>query len=189
MFFLFINNFKDLVLLRVYLKIKYCTKNRIYLCYDVKTKVLLKTFLKAGVCQVHRAPLGEPVAGHGGAVAILGEQRLYRALTAYVVVEDLSHDLLDVLKNVSPVHEVLVESGGIRDVEIIAAGAVIFGVHTVEGVGDLGVYIGADRLLGPCGVDLAGGDVHDVIHEGERYVLGRLVGLAQMNRDGLGNDR
>ena len=143
---------------------------------------------EARLGQIHRAPLGQPVAGDGGAVAVLGEKRLHGALPAYVVIEDLTADALDVLKDIPPVDKVLIKAGGIGDVEVVAPGAVVFGVEAVEGVGDLGVHIGADGLLGPGGVDLAGGDVEDVVEEGDRHVLGGLIGLSQMDRNGLGDD-
>ena len=71
-----------------------------------------------------------------------------------VAVEYLVDDPADVFKNISVRYEELIRSGGVCNVEIVTAGAIELGVDAIEGEGDLGVDIGAERVFGPGGVDL-----------------------------------
>ena len=136
--------------------------------------------------KLHRAPLRKSVAGNGRAVAVLRKQRLDVALSANVVVEQFSRDLTDVVENIATVDEILIGSGGIGDVKIISARAIVFGEYAVECEGDLRVHIGADRALGPRWVDLARCHVGNIIEKGERDIFGFLVGCAEMYGYGLG---
>ena len=94
-----------------------------------------------------------------------------------------------VLKNVPPVYVVLVVAGGVGDIEVIAPRAVVFGIDAVESIGDLGIHVGSYGLLGPGGIYLAGRDIKNVVQKGYGHIRGRLIGLAQMDSYGLGNDR
>ena len=82
-------------------------------------------------------PLGKSLAGHGGPVAVHGEKRFYAAFPNKIVVKDFVNDPADILKNISAVDEGLIMSGGICDIKIIAARAVIFGIDPIEGKGNL----------------------------------------------------
>ena len=142
----------------------------------------------AVVGQRNGAPLGEPFAGDGGAVAVLGKQRIEHPLPADVLVVDLIHDAADIGKNIAPVHEVLVVVGIIGDIEIVALAGIPFGKNAVLSKGDLRKDIGPQGVFRPGGVDLAGGDVFDVIPEADGDIAGGgIIGRAQMHRD-IGGD-
>ena len=137
--------------------------------------------------QLLTAPLGQPVAGDGGAVAELGGQRLHKALTADIVVEDIVHQSVDIVKDVAAFDELLVRGGGGGDLEGIAAADVVFGVDPVQGEGDLRQNIGAERRELPGGIDLAGGYIFDVVGEGDGDVFRALAGGAQVYGDKFGD--
>ena len=109
--------------------------------------------IHARVGPVHRAPLLHALAGHGLAVAILGVIGVDGAHPAHVSIEDIVGNALHHLEHVALVHIVLVEAGGIGDVEVVAAAGVPLGEDAVEGQADLGVDVGPQRLLGPGGAN------------------------------------
>src|SRR5699024_1321951 len=74
------------------------------------------------------APLGQPVAGDGGAVAEFGGQRLYKADAPYVGVEHLIHQLADIFKDVTALDKFLVVGGGGGDSEGVAPAGIELGV-------------------------------------------------------------
>ena len=132
-------------------------------------------------------PLGEAVAGDGGAVAVLGEVGLDAPLPDNIFVEDVVHDVADIGENIPAVDIGLIVPGGIGDVEIVALAAVPFGVKPVERIGDLRVDIGAQRILRPGGIDLARGDVFDIIRKCDRDVLCARAGRAQVHGEKIRN--
>ena len=144
-----------------------------------------------GICpllgQLLAAPLGQAVAGGGGAVAELGGQGLHKALAADIVVKNLVHHLADVLKDVTSPNKFLVVLGGGGDLKIIAPAGVKFRIYSVQGEGDDGQYIGPDGGGLPGGVYLAGGHVFHIVGKGDGDVLRPLVGQAHMHRDGAGH--
>ena len=132
------------------------------------------------VGEFHGAPLGKPLAGNGGTVAELREQRLDAPLPHDVVVEYLIDDLADVIENVPAVYERLVVLRGACYVEIIAAAAVPLGIYAVERECHLGVDVGAYRGFRPGGVYLAACHVLDVVREGQGDILGVGIRRAEM---------
>ena len=122
-------------------------------------------------------------------VAEGGEQRLHIALPHDVVVEDIVHDLADVLEHIAAGDVGLIPLGGAGDVEIVALAAVELRIHPVQGEGDLGHDVGPQRRLRPGGVQLVRGHILDVAGEGHRYIGGAAVGQAQMDGDGGGDHR
>ena len=141
------------------------------------------------LCQIHAAPLAQAVAPGTHPIAEGGEQRLNIPLPHDVVVEDIVHDLADILKHIAAGHVGLIPLGGAGDIEVIAPAAVKLCVHPVQGKGDLGHDIGPQRRLRPGGVQLVGGHVLDVAGKGNGHIGGAAVGQAQMNGDEGGNDR
>ena len=137
---------------------------------------------------VHGAPLLHARAADGLAVAVLGVVGLDGAFAAHIGVEDVVGDALHGLKDLPPVDVVLVVTGGVGDVEVVALAGVPLGEDAVQGQADLGVDVGPQRLLRPGGIHLAGGHVGDVFAEAHRHVLGAGRRLAQVHRDGLGDD-
>ena len=135
------------------------------------------------------APLAQTVASGGGAVAVLGEIGLDAAASHHVGIEDVVHNVADRVVDLPTGDEGLVKLGGVGDVEIVALTAVPLGVIAVEGIGDLGIDVGAHGRLGPGGIDLAGGYVLDIV--GEIYVDILCVGGggAQMHHNGAGDKR
>ena len=127
------------------------------------------------VGKIHRAPLRKTVALYLNAVAVSGKQRLNAALAADVAVEDLTRDLADVVENVTAVDKGLINGGGVGDVKIITARAVILGVNAVERKGNLCVHVGSDGVFRPIGVDFRGCYVHDVVDKGNGHVLRRRI--------------
>ena len=136
--------------------------------------------------QLLAAPLGQAVAGDGGAVAEFGGQGLYKALPADVGGEQFVYQVIHIFKGAPALDEFLVVDGGGGDVEIVSPAGVVFGVDPVEGKGDLGQDVGPEGGLRPGGVDLAGGHVFDVVGKGHRHVFRPLAGRSGVDGDGLG---
>ncbi len=141
----------------------------------------------AGFRQRLRAPLAQAGAGDGRAVAELCRKRFHKALLPQVVVEDLVNDALHGGEVVPAVDEFLVDRRGGRDVKVVAAAAVELRVHTVEREGDDRQNVCDESAFLPSGVNFAGGDVFDVIREGDCDVCGVGVRRAEVHRDGFGN--
>ena len=139
--------------------------------------------------QVLAAPLGEAVAGAGGAVAELGRQGLYKVSAADVVVKSLIHRPADVLKDVPAADELLVVGGGGGDVEVIAPAGVELCVDPVQGKGDDGQDIGLDGRRLPGGVDLTGGHIFHIVREADRDVFRLLIRQAQVYGNRTGHNR
>ena len=137
--------------------------------------------------QVLAAPLGQAVAGGGGAVAEAGRQGLGKARAAEVVGKQGVHQLAHPVEDVPPLDELLVIGGGGGDVEVVALAGVKLGVHPVQGKGDLGQDVGPEGRDVPGGIDLAGGHVLDVVPEGDGDVLRLAVRGAQVDGD-VGGD-
>ena len=137
------------------------------------------------LCHGLAAPLGETVAGGGGAVAKFGCQGLHKAGAPYVGIEDLIHHLADVLKNVAPFDEFLVVGRAGGDVEGVAAAGVIFGIYPVEGKRNDRQDVCPDSRRLPGGIDLAGGHILNVFREGNRHIFRSGAGGAQMHGDVL----
>ena len=154
---------------------------------DVLPVVVRQDFVggHALLCQRHCAPLGESVAGDGGAVAKGGEKRFHIALPPDVAVEQFIHQLSHIFKDLTAVGVFLVELGGTGDVKGVSSGTVPLGVDAVQGKGGNDVDVGTQGVLRPCGVDLAGGNVFDVVRKGNGDIVRRLLRSAQMHRNGL----
>ena len=104
--------------------------------------------------QVLGPPLAEPLAGDGRPVAEFGSQRLHKAWAAEVVVEDIVHNGVDVLKCIPPVHKGLVVGSGIGDSKVVAPAPVKLRVNPVQGKGNDGKNVGPQGALIPGGIDL-----------------------------------
>ena len=152
---------------------------------DVIPVVVLQDLIRdhALIGEVDSPPLRKAGAFRGRAVAVLGKKRLHVALLHDVIVEDVVHDLRDVLENIPPVDVHLVVLRRIRDVEVVALAAVKLRVDAVQGIGDLREDVGADRGLRPVRVNLAGGHVLDVIRKGDAHVFRRLIRQAEVHGD------
>ena len=134
--------------------------------------------------QLLAAPLGQAVAGAGGAVAELGRKGLHKAGPADVVVKNLVHDLGDIFKNIPALDKFLVIGRGGCDLKVIAPAGVELGIDPVQGKGDDRQYVGPDGGWLPGGVYLAGGHVFHIIRERDRNIFRPLVGQSHMYRDG-----
>ena len=158
---------------------------------DVVAVVVLQDLIGdvALLRQIHAAPLAQPAALGAHSVAERGEQRLHIALPHDVVVENIVHDLTDVLKYIAAGDIGLIPLRGAGDVKVIAPAAVILRVDPVEGEGDLGHDIGPQRRLRPGRVQLMGGYVLDIAGEGNGHIGGVAVRHPQMDGDGGGNHR
>ena len=111
------------------------------------------------------------------------EQRLYRSLTADIIVEDVVDDQADRVKHLA-VHGIgMVIARVIGDIKVIAPAAVILGIHAVQSIRDLGEDIRPQRGLGPCREDLAGCDVLDIVRKRHGDILGGRVRRAEVNGD------
>ena len=115
--------------------------------------------------QLLAAPLGEPGAGGGGAVAEFSGQGLHKALSADVVGEHLIHGPADVLKDVPVPDKLLVIGGGGGDLKVIAPAGIELGVHPVQSKGSDGQDVGLDGRRLPGGIDLAGGHIFHIVRE------------------------
>ena len=133
--------------------------------------------------------MAEPVAGNGGAVAEFGCQRLHKTGTPQIAAEQFVHQLRYIFKITAPFHKGLIDGRGIGDVKIIAAASVVFGVDTVQGKGNDRQDIGAQGAFRPRRINLAGGDVFDIVREGNCDIPGRGVRRAQVYGDGFRNER
>ena len=115
--------------------------------------------------QILAAPLAQALAGDGGAVAEFGSQRLHKAGTAKIVVEQLIHQPGDVGKVAAPVDEKLVVGGGVGDIKAVPPAAVKLRVHPVQGEGDDGEDVGTQSGLLPGGVNFAGRYVFHIVRK------------------------
>ena len=79
---------------------------------------------KALIGQCHRAPLGHPLAGGGGAVAEGREIRRNLSRSAHIFIKNLIHNPADGFIDSPAIHEILVISRAAGDVEIISAAPV-----------------------------------------------------------------
>ena len=131
--------------------------------------------------ELYRPPLRKSVALGTYPVTEHCEQRLDRARPTDIVVEYFVDDDADGVEYLSVLGIGVVIARVARDVEIVPAAAIKLGVHAVEGIGYLGEDVGSYARLRPCGEDLAGSDVLDIIVEGHGDVLGGLVGSAEMH--------
>jgi len=75
--------------------------------------------------------LGKTVAADLAPVAVLGKKRLYLPLPYYIIVEYLVGNAGNIVEYISVFYKALVYGGGVCNVEIISAGAVVFGVYSV----------------------------------------------------------
>ena len=138
--------------------------------------------------EINRTPLGQPFALHTLPVAVGGEQRLNFTRSGEILIEDFADNPVGVFKQIASVYKGLIVGGGIRDVKIIAAGAVVFGVDAVERIGDLCIDVGADCALRPGRVDFTGGDILDVLQKRNCDIGGApVIRRTEVDRDGLGN--
>ena len=145
--------------------------------------------IRARLRQLLRAPLAEPVAGGGDTVAEFGRQRLDIALPAQIIGEQLVDERGDVLIDVAAVDEFLIDRGRGRDVEGIAAAAVVLRIDAVERERDDGQRVGPQRGRFPGRVDLAGKHVFDIVGKRDRDVFCARVRCAEVDRDGFGDVR
>ena len=76
-------------------------------------------------------------------------------LVELAILSEIGGKLTDVVEYLAPLNEGLIDRGRIRDIKIIPARAVEFGINAVEREGHLSVDISAKCILGPGGVDLA----------------------------------
>ena len=134
------------------------------------------------------APLLEPRAGDGSAVAVFGVVRVHSACLADVGVEDVVRQAHHHVKHRPPVDIVLVITGGIGDVETVALAGVPLGVDAVERQRDLAVDVGPEGLFRPGRVDFTGRHVGNIAAERDGHVLGTGGGSAQVDRDVFGDD-
>lgn len=70
--------------------------------------------------QVHRAPLAQARAGDPPPIAVRSEDRLPHPGAGQVIGENRVHKIVDILKDISPVHPLLVICGGRGDGEIVS---------------------------------------------------------------------
>ena len=115
--------------------------------------------------QVFAAPLGQAITGGGGAVAETGGQGLCKPWTAEITGKECIHQGADAFKDIAPFDEFLIVGSGRGDVEIVPLAGVELGIYPVQGKGNLRQDVGPQRGDMPGGVNLAGGDVFDVIQE------------------------
>ena len=113
------------------------------------------------------APLAQPFAGDGGAIAEFGGQRLYEARSTQIIVEKLINDSGNIVEEAASVDEELIVSCAAGNVEVIATAAVKLRIHPVQGKRDNGVDVGPQGCFVPSGVDLAGSDILEVIRKAE----------------------
>ena len=97
------------------------------------------------------------------AVAVLGQDGLAHIGAGEIVREEFIHDRGDRIVDVPLRDPLVVKGGGGCDGKVVALVPVPFRVDPVQGEGHDGQHIGPDGVLGPGGVDLAGGHVLDVI--------------------------
>ena len=121
---------------------------------DIIAVVVLQDLIGDISClrQIHAAPLAQSAALSAHAVTERGEQRFHAALPHDIVVEDVVHDAADVFKYIAAADIGLIPRGGVGDVEIIPAAAVVFRIDPIQGKGDLGHNVGPQRCLRPCGI-------------------------------------
>ena len=113
--------------------------------------------------QILTAPLAEPFAGDGGAVAELGCQWFHKSGAAQIIIKEFIHQPCDVIKIASSVDKILVKGGGIGNIKIIAAAAVEFRVHTVQGERCDRQNICPQGAFVPCGVNFTGCHIFDIV--------------------------
>ena len=83
----------------------------------------------------------------------------------------------------------MVEGGGGGDGEGIALIPVPFCIHAVQGKGHDRQYVGCDRGAGPCGINLAGSHIFDIVRVTDIVILGRTVsGRTVVNDNIFRND-
>ena len=141
----------------------------------------------SAVGQLHRAPLLHAGAAHAFSVAIFGVIGLGVAALLHIGVENFACQALHHLEYRAFVYKILVIACGIGDVKIIAAAAVPLGVNAVQRQTDLCVYVGPQRIFGPCGIHLAAGHICNIVLETHGNISRRSRRAAQMHRDGFGD--
>ena len=133
--------------------------------------------------QLLTAPLTEPRAGHGGAIAEFRRQGLHKAGAAQVVVEELIDDPGDIVKVAPPVDEILIVGRGAGDVEGIPPAAVKLRIHPVQGKADDSEDVRPQCRRLPGGVNFGRGHIFHIVDEGHRHIFRVGAGRAQVDGD------
>ena len=131
--------------------------------------------------------MGKSVADGGCAIAVGGEKRINTPLPHHIVVENFIHNAADVFINIPSLDVGLVILRGRGNIKIIPLTAVKFVKYAVQRIGNLCVDIRANCGFGPCGVNLAGGHIFDIIGKRHGYVFRRLIRQPQVYRNCFGN--
>lgn len=131
----------------------------------------------------------QPVAGDGGAIAVLGEVGLDAALPVNILVEDIVNDVTNVGEDIPVLYIGLIIACGVGDVEIIPHAAVPLGIVAVESIRNLRIDIGADGVFRPGRIDFAGCHVFNIVGERNRDILGIGARRPQMDGQKLRNIR
>ena len=140
----------------------------------------------AAIGKSNGAPLGKPRTGNGGAIAVLRKDGIHRTAATDIAVEQFIDQTADVGKDIASIDEILVVGGIIGDIKVVALAGIPFGKDTVLGEGDLRQNIGAQSSLGPCGINLTGGNVFNVIPKADGDIAGGgIIRGSQMHRDVL----
>ena len=84
-------------------------------------------------CKILTSPLTEAFTGDGGAVAEFRSQRFHESGSPQIIVKQFIHQTGYIFEVASPVYKILIVSGAVGDVKIIAAAAVELGIDPVQG--------------------------------------------------------
>ena len=90
-----------------------------------------------------------------------------------IFVENVIYDPAYGFIDGTPLYEILVVGGAVRDVKVVPARSVPFRIYSVQRKGNNSINIRGQGCFGPGGVDLAACHIFHVIWERYLYVCGR----------------